>query len=249
MLKQYLSSFKNKIYHKKDFEIYDKSILPPRNRRFNGGDYNDNAYYIQSAEAEARRVITRLGCHRESRILEIGCSTGRFAIGLLRLLGPVRYTGLDVCKSSIEWCKRYIESKNPSYHFEHLDVASERYNKNGNRIDESFKFSIEDGSIDLIYVFGVFTNMDEHTIKIYLNDFKRMLAPGGRVFLTAFVEENVPDVSVNPKGYLFEEYHGPLHVVRFEKNYIFSLISRAGLVIDEFNYGTEYDGQSVFYLE
>ncbi|HYW33932.1 MAG TPA: class I SAM-dependent methyltransferase, partial [Balneolaceae bacterium] len=174
--------------------------------------------------------------------------TGRFPIGLMRLAGPVNYTGLDVRLSSIQWCKRYIERRNPDYHFEHIDVANARSNKTGKQIEENFRFNVDDESIDIICLFGVFTNVEADVVRIYLHEMNRILAGGGKVYFTAFVEENVPDVAINPEGYLFDEFIGPLNVVRFEKNYIFSLISDAGLILDEFIYGTEFDGQSEFYL-
>lgn len=248
MLKKYLRSAKHQLFPLKEFEIHDNSILPAKHLRFNSVEFRNNTFYIQTAEMEAQRVIDRLGCNKKSRILEIGCGKGRFAIGLLRLLGPINYIGLDVHLPSIKWCQKYITTLDPSYQFAHLDVASIRYHQNGKPIDDNFTFDLTDKSIDIIYIWGVFTNMASDVMKIYLNDLKRMLKPSGRVFFTAFVEENVPEISVNPESYVIDEYTGPLQVVRYEKNYMFSLISKAGLVIDEFIYGEEFDGQSEFYL-
>lgn len=247
-VRKYLSLLKQKLFPPKEFEVYDQSIIPGKHLRLNGIAFKDRDFYIQSAEAEAQRAINQFGCSNESQILDIGCGRGRFAIGLLRLLGPVEYIGLDVQLPLIQWCQKHIESRNPSYRFKHLDIASERYHKNGKPIDNNFKFNIEDKSIDLIYLWGVFTNMAPYVMEVYLNDMKRMLAPNGKVFFTAFVEENVPDVSINPEGYIFEKYNSPLLVVRYEKDHIFSLISAAGLAIDKFNHGTEFLGQSSFYL-
>ncbi len=247
-LNHYINAVRYKLLPRKKFVIFDRSVLPARHIRFNGRMFRDDAFYIQTAESEARRLIEKLGCTRESTVLEIGCGQGRLATGLLRLIGPLNYVGLDVHLPSIRWCREYIEKREPSYHFEHLDIFSERYNQSGKQIDENFKFNIKNACMDMIYIWGVFTNMDGGVMKIYLKDLKRMLAPGGRVFFTAFVEENVPSVSVNPKGYVLEEFTGPLQVVRYEKEYIFSLIAQAGLVIDEFIYGKELDGQSEFYL-
>jgi cyclopropane fatty-acyl-phospholipid synthase-like methyltransferase len=191
MIEKILRSIKHRIVPRKEFEVYDGSILPGKGR-FNSTEFNNNAFYIQTAEKEAKRAIHKLGCNTDSRILEIGCGKGRFAIGLIRILGPVNYTGLDVHKPSIEWCKKYIESKNPTYHFEYLDVKSDRYNKNRNPIDDSFAFNIPDEGVNIVYIWGVFTNMHERTLRIYINDLQRMLVPNGRVSFTAFVEENVP---------------------------------------------------------
>lgn len=247
-IQSYLRFVKHKLFPPEEFEVYDQSIIPNIHLRLNGTAFQDKIFYVHSAEGEAQRVINQFGCNNDSRILDIGCGRGRFAIGLLRLLGPVRYIGLDVHLPSIQWCQKHIESRNPSYRFIHLNIASERYHKNGGPIDDNFRFNIEDESIDIIYLWGVFTNMDPYVMKLYLNDMKRILSPDGNIFFTAFVEENVPDVSVNPKGYIFEEYNSPLLVVRYEKNHIFSLISAAGLKIQQFEHGTEFYRQSALYL-
>jgi len=75
-----------------------------------------------------------------------------------------------------------------------------------------------------------------------------VLAPGGRAFLTAFVEEGVPPVSVNPPGYAFARCSGPLHVVRYERGRLDALLSAAGFRVDRFEHGVETDGQSGVYL-
>ncbi len=248
ILTHFLKATKHKLFPGKEFTSFDNSIIPAKELRSNGLTFHNDSFYIQTAETEARRLIEKLGCTPKSRILEIGCGQGRMVAGLLRLAGPVNYTGLDVHLPSINWCRKYIESREKSFHFEHLDVLSERYNTGGKLINNNFRFDIKDKSIDIIYIWGVFTNMEGETMKAYLNDLKRMLASGGKVFFTAFVEENVPDISVNPKGYLLDEFTGPLQVVRYEKNYLFSLIEQSGLTIDEFIYGQEFDGQSEFYL-
>ena len=77
----------------------------------------------------------------------------------------------------------------------------------------------------------------------------RIARPGGRIFLTAFVEEKVPEASINPANY--GPYPGkcPMEVVRYNKDYLFSLFERNGLIVDEFRYhGAAFPYQSEIYL-
>ena len=74
-----------------------------------------------------------------------------------------------------------------------------------------------------------------HT-RIYVSEISRLLRDGGRAFLTAFVEENVPAESVNPDRYVDYECTGPLHVVRYEKDTLFSIFAEHGLTVEEFAY-------------
>ena len=74
---------------------------------------------------------------------------------------------------------------------------------------------------------------------IYVAETSRILREGGAVFLTAFVEEDVSSVSLNPEcytGYTNYECVGPLHVVRYEKNFLFSTFRQHGLNVQEYSH-------------
>jgi len=89
--------------------------------------------------------------------------------------------------------------------------------------------------------------MDEDTAA-YLGEVSRLLKPGGRAFVTAFVEEGVPDVEENPAGYGPLEWSGPLHCVRFDKAFFEGMVRAAGLEVDSLEHGQETDGQSLYIL-
>ena len=166
---------------------------------------------------------------------------------MLRIIGDVDYMGLDVDNSSIDWCRRFIGRKHHSFKFKHLDIYNERYNKTGTTIGDDFHFDLKPRSFDIIYLFSVFSHTTEYDMVSYIKDFSRILDENGRVFFTAFVEDDVPDISVNPENYQVK-CSGPLHVVRYRKDYLFSTIDESGYSIAEFTHGTEADGQSALYL-
>ena len=71
----------------------------------------------------------------------------------------------------------------------------------------------------------------------------------GKVYITAFVEENVQDVEENPKGYMGKESKGALHRVRYDKNFFFKMVRKANFCVDEFHHQLiERTGQSVLVL-
>ena len=70
-------------------------------------------------------------------------------------------------------------------------------------------------------------------IIFYLNEFNRVLIKGGRVYLTAFVEEGVVDVKENPNDYI-DNSSGRLHRVRYEKYFFFKLVEDAGFKVNNF---------------
>jgi len=226
---------------------YRGSVLPPRELRWCGPEFKDDAFFLRSAEAEAER-LRAMGCGPGSRILDVGCGYGRLPIGLLRVAPGVGYLGVDVHRGSIDWCRRYIERGHPSFRFTWIDRENERYNPGGGAIGEGFRLPAADGGIDVVYLYSVFSHLTEAHLRVYLAALARVLAPGGRVFLTAFVEDGVPPVTVNPEGYAFARCSGPLHVVRYERGHFTRTLGDAGFRVERFDHGAETDGQSGVYL-
>ena len=229
---------------------YKGSILPPKHLRLCSRDYRDDRYFLKSAELEAERLRTRLDCDLSSRVLDIGCGAGRLAIGILRRIGDIDYYGLDVLRDRIDWCNRFLARSHPSFHFLFLDVYSTRYNTSGRPIDDTFMFEFPDSHFDIVNLYGVLTNMTETHAKIYLRDIHRLIKPGGRVFLSAFVERDVPNVTVNPEGYLGIVSTGPLQIVRYDTNYFLSILRDSDLKLTDMEkMGQEFhESQTAFYL-
>jgi SAM-dependent methyltransferase len=245
-INSFLRRLKNKIPGR-DYVEVSGSIIPSPDRRWCGPEFKDNDFYLKSAEAEALRLIESLGCTQESRVLDIGCGQGRLPIGILRVIGGLDYLGIDVDRKSIDWCKRHIERNYPSFKFKHLNLYNERYSRDGVKIDESFSFNVVGRSVDIIYLYSVFSHMIERDMRIYLGEFSRILKENGRIFFSTFVEEHVPNFSVNPGNYRLA-CSGPLHIVRYQKDYLFSVIGEYGFSVKNFSHETEADGQSAVYL-
>jgi SAM-dependent methyltransferase len=220
---------------KTDYMVYEGAILPPPRLRKCGPKFQDDEVFLRSARSEARLLADDFHVGKNTSVLDIGCGPGRVPIGILDVIGPVDYTGIDVQAASIRWCKRYIERKHPSFRFIRIDASNERYNERGVEIAEDFRFPFPDKRFDVIVLFSVFSHMNERDMRIYLRECERLLKDGGRIYITAFVEEAVPNISVNPSGYL-PVIKGALHVVRYEKEYLFAILRECGVSIDEFRH-------------
>jgi SAM-dependent methyltransferase len=227
---------------------FEGHALPPPELRYCGADFRNDAYFVQSAVEEAGRLRKTLALGQGSRLLEVGCGPGRIAIGLLYASYSVgRFDGIDIDRRAIEWCRRFISLSHPEYHFWTVDAKHERYKPDGKEMTTAFSLPFEPGVFDIIYLHSVFANMIENDVRIYTREFRRLLSPGGTVFLTAFVEEGVPPVTVNPENYVMKCV-GPLHIVRYEKAHLFSIFESCGFQVERFDHGKELGGQSGIYL-
>jgi SAM-dependent methyltransferase len=227
---------------------FDGALLPPAHMRYCGAEFRDDATFLASGKAEARRLMSEFGLDRHTRMLEIGCGPGRLPIGILAEFGDIdRYDGVDVDARAIRWCRTFITAGHPGFVFHHVAARNARYNPDGPPMDARFRLPLPDGGYDLVYLHSVFSNMEPDDVRVYAREFHRLLKPDGRGFLTAFVEENVPPVTVNPTDYLIR-ISGPLHVARYEKGYFLGLLESEGLAVEHFGHRADLGGQSVVHL-
>jgi SAM-dependent methyltransferase len=230
--------------------LLDGQTIPPASIRLGGHNFADDRDFLDCAKRDARRLQETIGITASSRVLDIGCGVGRLPIGIRAEFGSLQhYTGVDVDAGSIAWCQKHISGADVS--FVHLDLANERYNPTGSSIDESFRLPLPNTSFDVIHLYSVFSHMETGDVVAYLREFARLLAPGGAVFLTAFVEEDVADMTINPSGYgsYPGAWEGALHCVRFDRRFFAGLVHDAGLSISRFQHASDTDGQSAIFLE
>jgi SAM-dependent methyltransferase len=232
----------------RDSVTYDGSTIPTRRLRFGGENFARDEDFVRSSEREAERLVHEFGLSPETRLLDVGCGPGRLPIGILRRVGEIAaYEGVDVDPAAVRWCRRHIEGEHATFRFRLLDVANSRYNPGGGADAAASRLPFEDASFDIVYLYSVFSHMLENDVRTYVREFRRVLAPGGKVFLTAFVEDDVPPVMENPPDYL-RPWSGPLHCVRYERAFFEGLAADAGLHVERFVHGEETDGQSAVYL-
>ncbi len=233
----------------KDYRIYNRVILPPVAMRLMGEKFANDGLYYESSMHDGEGFVKKLGVNSGSEILEIGCSSGRSVIGLIEKAGPVkRYAGVDTLPKNVNWCNRHIASRHRFCEFYHVDLNHILFNPKGAiTLDEDFRYTFDDNSFDIVYLNSVLPNSIDWEIRLFAREFFRLLKPGGTLFVTDFIEEDVPDMTENPENYVMECTY-PRQIVRFEKNYFLELFTRQGLKLKKFDYGTEIDRQSGVYF-
>ena len=239
---RFIRVFSSEVVHIRNIQ------LPAKHLRLCGTEFEDDEHFIDSAIAEADRLVEYFGLNLRSCILDVGCGPGRLAIGILNRVGQVQqYSGVDIVRKRIKWCQRHIARQHSNFQFGHIDIHNPRYNPGGKPIDAGFRFPFSDHQFDIVYLYSVFSHMVSDEVQVYLGEFQRLLKPSGKMFLTAFVEDAVPEMTINPKDY-YRTWKGPLHCVRYDMNFFGSLLSEHGFKIDYLERDWSADGQNCLYI-
>jgi SAM-dependent methyltransferase len=108
------------------------------------------------------------GVAASSSVLDFGCGWGRVIRFFLKDVTPQNLLGIDVNEKVVEICRR----TNQWCRFQ----PCERLPPSG----------LETDSFDLIYAFSVFSHLSEEAHALWLDEFERLLKPGGVLLLTTF---------------------------------------------------------------
>ena len=140
-------------------------LPPPRLRLLVAGRSADSAYFLQVGRQMFEGI--RGGVHSMGRdveelgaVLDFGCGCGRVARHWASVPGPELH-GCDYNGELVEWC------------------ASNLCALRATRNEPDPPLPYVSGSFDLIYALSVFTHLDDELQRQWLEEFRRVLAPGG----------------------------------------------------------------------
>jgi SAM-dependent methyltransferase len=119
-----------------------------------------------------------------SRVLDFGCGWGRLTRFFLRDVEPGNLVGIDVDETAIADCRE----TNPWCRFERSTVLPPS--------------GLDSGSFDLVYAYSVYSHLSEEAHLRWLEEFERLLRPGGILLLTTlgrgFIERSAQWASADP---------------------------------------------------
>lgn len=214
-------------------------LVPPRGlRNVGAGDF-------VAVGEEFLGYLRELGLTPESRVLDAGCGIGRLAIPMSAYVSERGgYDGFDVAAADIRWCQRKLGRRHPSFRFVHADVRNGRYNPAGRIPPEEFVFPFRDGTFDFVVATSLFTHLLEDAARRYLGEIARVLAPGGRSFVTFFLldDESRGAISGGRADFTFQVAAGearlqdaaePEAAVAYERTWVERLHREAGLEVGD----------------
>ena len=232
----------------KGYILADGLRLPPVGLRFGGEHFRKDCDFLSAGRYDVERLVKLCGLTDSSSLLEVGCGPGRLPIGLLQVFKEFGdYTGLDVNKARIDWCKEHIQDFHPGMSFHHIDIENARYNPKGVASQMDYTIPVDAGQSDCIYLYSVFSHLMDNEVNAYLSEFSRVLRAAGKIFLTAFVSPHTNRlIEENPSDFGPLSWHGPLHCVLYQQEYFETLLGAHGFVVDNTFLGTETDGQTLY---
>lgn len=162
-------------------------------------------------------------------VLDAGCGAGAMVPTFARLLGPSgRYMGFDHHEPSLRWCRRTFR-QDPRLRFE----ASRR--------GAEGRLPAADGAAGFVLAKSLFTHLAEREARGLLSEICRVLRPGGRALVTAFLFEPGEGEARASKFFPFASPDGscrwrweaqPESAVAFEKSRFLEMIAAADLRFD-----------------
>ncbi|MBI4245271.1 MAG: class I SAM-dependent methyltransferase [Planctomycetes bacterium] len=137
---------------------------------------------------EVVSVLKKLNVVRnDSKVLEIGCGPGRLALNLTEYLKNGSYTGVDIIKEYIDWCSNNISRRYRNFHFIHVPIYNQVFNKKGTYKASSYTFPFPNHSFSSIILQSVFTHMLPDDVENYLSEISRLLTRNGRCYASMFI--------------------------------------------------------------
>lgn len=206
------------------------------------------------------RLLVELGGLRpDERVLDVGCGTGRVARPLTAYLKTGRYDGMDIVGRSIDWCRRAYRGF-PDFRFHHADLHNRAYNPAGAVAASDYRFPFDDSSFDLVLLTSVFTHMLAADTRHYLDEIARLLAPGGRVLMTAFLLDKASRDAIDAGRTDFEFGHEregchveradvPEAAVAYDRHAFEAMVAAAGLIVSRSHPGSWRGREGVTYQD
>lgn len=189
-LRAYISLDRLYLYYDKKMirRTRNLRLMPDISRRLVPGrpSYGEWCYLVGIFQTLLR---TRLEKETDNDILDVGCGTGIMAIASEPFLGDRgRYTGIDVRKQDVEFCRQHYPREN--FTFMHLDVGDPAH------APGRPKWDVADESVDLVTALSVWTHMNEDDAVFYFREAARVLRPGGKAIITLYLLDDLYHGSV-----------------------------------------------------
>jgi SAM-dependent methyltransferase len=215
--------------------------MPPQ-RLFIDADRTDGSHdqreFVWVGESTVSDMMTS-GLQPHHRVLEVGCGIGRLALPLTRRLHGGAYDGIEITSEKVAYCEKTIAAGHPGFRFHHADIFNRYYNPGGRLAAGDYVFPFTDDEFDYVFLVSVFTHMLPPDMEHYMAEIARVLRPGGRTYISYFVEWLAPGdpfFTHTPVSMVMDSEE-PEHAVVYAESYVLGLYRRHGLQVEQLRRG------------
>ncbi len=206
---------------------------------FGGSDF------YESGAAASQGIQRQLGLGPSSRVLDIGCGSGRLAWPLHDVLsGEGAYIGFDVSANAVAFARRLMSGHEDRFSFHHANLFSKEYNPQSLLQAKDYRFPCEDSWADGAWAISVFTHLLEEDAAHYLKELSRTLKPDGKAYLTAYlVNDEIQERMAAKKSMLtMQRYKGPVWAgdmdvpeaaTGYDEDAFLAMMNAAGLELED----------------
>lgn len=204
--------------------------VDPENKTPLGGLNPYNPYFDSIAQQFLKLFIEHARLTKKSKVLDVGCGTGRMAKQFEQFLEGGSYHGFDVNSHFVEYCEQTYKSK--KMHFDLCDVQHSEYNLEGGIDPIKFNFPYKDRSFNLVCAIAIFNHFETAWTFRYLAEIARVLSPNGIFFGTFLVlnQRSIESIDKREKHPFKFDYRTPNSWHEYEPRPLFNVaIPEAGL--------------------
>jgi ubiquinone/menaquinone biosynthesis C-methylase UbiE len=149
--------------------------------------------YLSSGELHTNNMLTIVNAagfnfSKDNKILDLGSGSARMMRHLMKYAAENEIWGTDVSAEYVIWCKQYLS---PPFHFATTTTIPH--------------LPFEDNYFHFIYTGSVFTHMDDLP-DAWLLEIRRVLAPGGMLYLTIHDEHTISLLETVYSNFWFSDY-------------------------------------------
>ena len=184
------------------------------------------------------------GLQPDHRLWDVGCGCGFLELALEEAGWTGSLVGTDIHRPSIDWARRTIGRRLPSFRFIHADIHHPAYWPKGSSTARDWLARFDERDFDLVIAKSLCTHLLPGELDLYLEAISGRLRATGRAMLTFFIlnadQERMKRLNriaftrvEGESAYAVRHLAVPTAAVAYDETYLRERFRRFGLMVRE----------------